>query len=222
MPVITESAESFSARRAGIVLVAATIVSILAMAHHPSIHSHEPAAAIAEIGTKAALGRIVHGVLIALMGLELYAFAVLADRLGARRDAVRLGFVAYAIGIGAMIGAALISGFVVTHLASHYAEAGADPSAFTNLARFAMAGNQSLAQLGVIAISVAILAWSVALLHDRAQRWLAIVGLAASVLPALALVAGATRLDVSGMTLVVIAEAIWNVAVGVALIRGRL
>ena len=222
MSAVIETAELASARRAGIVLVAATIVSILAMAHHPSVASHDAGAAIAEIGTKATLNRIVHGVLIALMGLEAYAFAVFAHRIGARRDAVRLGFVAYAIGIGAMIGAALISGFVVTRLASHYAEAGADPDAFANLARLAMAGNQSLAQLGVIAISVAILAWSVALLHDRAQRWLAIVGLAASVLPALALVAGLIQLDVSGMTLVVVAEAIWNIAAGVALIRGRL
>jgi hypothetical protein len=42
------------------------------------------------------------------------------------------------------------------------------------------------------------------------------------VLPAVALVAGVIRLDVTGMTLVVVAEAIWNVAAGVALIRGRL
>jgi len=222
MSAVTETAESASARRAGIVLVAATVVSIVAMAHHPSVGSHDPGAAIAEIGTKATLSRLVHGVLIALMGLELYAFAVFAERLGARRDAVRIGFVAYAIGIGAMIGAALISGFVVTSLAAHYADAGADPSAFANLARLAMTGNQALAQLGTIAISAAILAWSIALLHDRAHRWLAIVGLAASMLPALALVAGVIRLDVTGMTLVVVAEAVWNVAAGFALIRGKL
>jgi hypothetical protein len=222
MSVVGESAETASARRAGIVLVAATLVSIVAMAHHPSVASHDPGAAIAEIGTKATLNRIVHGVLIALMGIEAWAFAVFADRLGGRRDAVRLGFVAYAIGIGAMIGAALISGFVVTRLAAHHADAGADPSAFADLAQLAMAGNQALAALGVVAISVAILAWSVALLHDRAQRGLAIVGLAASVLPALALLAGVIRLDVAGMTLVVVAEAVWNVAAGVALIRGRL
>ncbi len=222
MSAVTETAESASARRAGIVLVAATIVSIVAMAHHPSVGSHEPGAAIAEIGTKATLSRIVHGVLIALMGLELYAFAVFADRIGARRDAVRVGFVAYAIGVGAMIGAATISGFVITSLAAHYADAGADPSAFANLARLATTGNQALAQLGTIAISAAILAWSIALLRDRSNRWLAIIGFAASVLPALALVAGVIRLDVTGMTLVVVAEAIWNLAVGVALIRGKL
>jgi hypothetical protein len=222
MSAVAETAEAASTRRAGIVLVAATIVSIVAMAHHPSVGSHDPGAAIAEIGTKATLNRLVHGVLIALMGLELWAFATFADRLGARRGAVRLGFVAYAIGIGAMIGAALVSGFVVTRLAAHYAEAGADPSAFANLARLAMTGNQALAELGVIAISAAILAWSIELLHDRTRRWLAAVGIAASVLPALALVAGVFRLDVGGMTLVVVAEAVWNVAVGVALIRGKL
>lgn len=222
MSAVVETAETPGARRAGIVLVAATLVSILAMAHHPSVGSHDASAAIAEIGTKATLNRIVHGVLIALVGLELWAYTVFADRLRRARDIVRLGSIAYAIGSGAMIGAALISGFVVTRLAARYAEAGADPAAFANLAHFAMSGNQALAQLGTIAISAAILAWSIALLHERALRWLAIVGLAASVLPALALVVGVIRLDVSGMTLVVVAEAVWNLAVGVALVRGRL
>jgi hypothetical protein len=222
MSAETETAESASTRHAGIVLIAATFVSIVAMAHHPSVAAHDPIAAIAEIGTKATLNRIVHGVLIALMGLELYAFAVFADRIGPRRDAVRIGFVAYAIGIGAMIGAALTSGFVVTSLAAHYADAGADASAFANHARLAMTGNQALAQLGTIAISAAILAWSVALLRVRTHRVLALIGLLASVLPAFALGAGMIRLDVSGMTIVVVAEAVWNIAAGVTLIRGRL
>jgi hypothetical protein len=220
--VSTETAEMASARRAGIVLIAATLASIVAMAHHPSIGSHEAGAAIAEIHAKAGVNRLVHGVLIALIALELCAFLVFAHRIGTRRDAVRLGVVAWSIGTGAMIGAALISGFVITELAAHYAETTVDPSAFAHLARLAMSGNQALAQLGTIAFSAAILAWSLALLRDPERRGLALIGLAASVLPALALAAGVIRLDVTGMTLVVAAEAVWNVAAGIALIRGRI
>ena len=86
-----------------------------------------------------------------------------------------------------------------------------------------MTGNQALAKLGVIATSAAIVLWAIALLHDsKRARWLAIVGLATGLAPALALLAGWIRLDVHGMLIVVIAQALWNLAAGTELIRGRI
>src|ERR1700742_3591601 len=99
------------ARTAGIVLVATTLLSILMMAHHPTASTHEPASLAADITSTATLSRVVHGVLIALIGVELYAFLVLSGRIVLGRSAARAGFVAYSIGAGAMMGAALISGF---------------------------------------------------------------------------------------------------------------
>ncbi|HSS06115.1 MAG TPA: hypothetical protein VLK83_03150 [Rhodanobacteraceae bacterium] len=212
-----------NARIAGIVLVAATLLSILMMAHHPSVGAHDAAAAVAEMSAKADLSRIVHGVLIALIGAEFFAFLVLCDRLGAGRNVVRAGLVAYAIGTGAMIGAALISGFVISALASHYdGLSAADAATFVDLSRLSMAGNQALAKLGVLAMSAAIIAWSIALLRDRTNRWLAVVGFIAGAAPAVALLAGAIRLDVVGMTIVVLCQAVWNVFAGVQLIRAKI
>jgi hypothetical protein len=221
MSTVEAAASSVSARRAGIVLIAATVLSVVAMAHHPSIASHDAAEAVAEVGRKADLSRLVHGVLIALMALDVYAFSVFCERLGFGRDAVRLGFVAFAIGTGAMISAATISGFVVSALAAHYASPDADASRFVDAASLAMAGNRALTNLGAIAFSGAILAWSIALWRDPVRRWLAIVGFAAALLPAIALLGGFVRLDVTGMTLVVVAEAVWYVLAGIALIRGN-
>ncbi|HEX5123958.1 MAG TPA: hypothetical protein VFV97_11990 [Rhodanobacteraceae bacterium] len=210
------------ARIAGIVLVATTLLSILMMLHHPTADTHEAASLAVDLAGKATLSRIVHGVLIAIIGLELYAFVVFAGRIAPGRSAARAGIVAYAIGAGAMIGAALISGFVMSSLAAYYAGT-SDPAPFVDFARLSMTGNQALAKLGVIAMSAAIVLWSVALLHDHARpRWLAIVGFATGLGPAIALFAGAVRLDVHGMLLVVIAQAIWNLAAGTELIRGRI
>jgi len=210
------------ARIAGIVLVATTLLSILTMAHHPTATTHEPASLAADVASTAMLSRVVHGALIAMIGLELYAFVVFAGRIAPGRSAARAGIVAYAIGAGAMMGAALISGFVMSNLAGYYANA-ADPAPFVDFARLAMTGNQALAQLGVVAMSAAIVLWAIALLHDRARgRWLAIVGFVAGLAPAIALLAGAIRLDVHGMLLVVVAQAIWNLAAGAGLIRGRI
>ncbi|HET7923388.1 MAG TPA: hypothetical protein VFL30_00735 [Rhodanobacteraceae bacterium] len=209
------------ARIAGIVLVATTLLSILMMAHHPSASTHEPASLAADIAGTATLSRIVHGTLIAIIGAELYAFAVFSGRLSQGRGAARAALVAYAIGAGAMIGAALISGFVVSNLGIYYSTA-ADPAPFVDFARVCMTGNQALAKLGVVAMSAAIVLWSIALLHDRSRdRWLPIVGFVTGLAPAIALFAGAIRLDVHGMLLVVVAQAIWNLAAGIALIRGR-
>lgn len=209
------------ARIAGIVLVAATLLSILMMAHHPTASTHDAASLAADIAGTATLSRVVHGVLIALVGFELYAFVVFSGRIAPGASAARAAIVAYAIGAGAMIGAALISGFVVSSLGVYYASA-TDPAPFADFARVCMAGNQALAKLGVIAMSTAIVLWAIALLHDRARnRWLAIVGFLAGLAPAIALLAGAIRLDVHGMMLVVVGQAIWNLAAGTALIRGK-
>ncbi len=207
-------------RIAGIVLVATTLLSILMMAHHPSASTHEPASLAADIAGTATLSRVVHGVLIAIIGAELWAFIVFSARLG--RGFARAATVAYGIGTGAMIGAALISGFVVSGLGVYYAGA-PDPAPFAELARACMAGNQALAKLGVVAMSAAIVLWSLALLRDPArERWIAVVGFVTGLAPAIALFAGAIRLDVHGMLLVVVAQAIWNLAAGTALIRGRI
>jgi hypothetical protein len=211
------------ARTAGIILVAASLLAILMMAHHPTAGTHDGAGLAAEIADKAQLSRFVHGVLIALIALQLFAFTIFCKRLGADRILVTAGLVGYAIGTGAMIGAALISGFVVSDLAAHYASLpGAEQTVFIDLARVCMTGNQALARLGVVAASAGIVLWSIVLVASRRSAWLGFVGIIAGVAPAMALLFGALHLDVQGMTLVVVCQAIWNVAVGAQLIRAKL
>jgi hypothetical protein len=221
IPISAQS--NHDARVAGIVLVVVPLLSILMMAHHPSAGSHDPAALVAEIAEKSRLSRIVHGVLIALMGAELFAFIAFCRQLGFERSAVRAGFVAYSIGTGAMIGAALISGFIISDLAAHYVQQpSGDALAFVDLSRLAMIGNQALAKLGVVAMSAAIVLWSAALFHSGRDRWVGIAGFLAGLGPAIALVIGAVRLDVGGMTLVVVCQAAWIVMVGIQMIRARI
>jgi hypothetical protein len=209
-----------TARTAGIVLIAASLLSILLMAHHPTPGTHDSASLAAAIAAKADLSRFVHGGLITLIGIELFALGVFCSAIGSDRSAVRAGFVAYAIGAAAMMGAALISGFVVSDLADHYASA-PDADAFAALAQLAWAGNQALAKLGVVAMSLATALWAIAFLQARRALWVAIVGLVAGVVPVAALVLGLIRLDVTGMLLIVVAWTAWNLAAGIYLVRQR-
>ncbi|HEY6986562.1 MAG TPA: hypothetical protein VH375_10810 [Rhodanobacteraceae bacterium] len=215
-------AASSEARNAGIALIATTLLAIVMMAHHPTAGSHDSAALAQQIRDTATLSRVVHGVLIAVIVAQLYVFLIFSERIGGLRGLPRAGLFAYAVGAMAMTGAALISGFLVSDLAAHYADMPADHAAtFADLALFAMTGNQVLAKLGVLAMSAGILAWSIALLRTRENRWLAFVGLLASLVPAVALLAGAIRLNVGGMMIVVLCQAAWNVAAGVFLIRAK-
>jgi hypothetical protein len=205
------------------VILVGSILSVFAMGHHPSV-SGSGAAAVAELAREAALARLVHGSLIALMVAMIYGFWVFAERLDLSAGAVRLGMVSYLVGVGAMIGAALISGFVVTGLGERYA--GADPAAIEavrHLMSFGHAGNQALAKLGVLAMSAAILLWSTRLARrtgaNRAIGWL---GVAVGLVPPVLLLSGRLQLHVAGMGAVVIAQGVWNLAIGVQLIRRRL
>ena len=211
-------------RMAGTVIAGASVLSVLLMFRHPSVGSHAMADVIAEVAAKAATDRFVHGGLIALMGALLFGFVDLSRLLGLRRPPVRAALIAYAVGTGSMMGAALISGFVVPDLASRYASASdAELEGFRGLAILSAIGNQTLAHFGVAAMSVAVFLWSLALLcGPRAVRGVGALGLLVAAGPVVALLAGVIDLRVTGMTIVVGCQTLWNLAVSVPMVSRRL
>ena len=191
------------------------------MARHPSVQSHSVADAIAQLLDKSTLSALVHGGLLVVLASVFVGFLGFADYLGWRRLRVRFGAVFYACGVGCMIGAALINGFVVTYLATKYAgqpEATLESLKPTLVLCHAM--NQTLAQAGTVALSIAILAWSLVLFErSNAARTIAGLGLAVGALPLAGIFSGHLSLDVHGMGVVILMQAIWNVAVGIWLMR---
>jgi hypothetical protein len=216
--------EAKDSRLAGVVIAAASVASVLLMAKHPHVGARAMVDVVSEMSAKAATDRLVHAALIALMGALLFAFGELSRLLGMRRATVRAALLAYAIGTGAMMGAALISGFVVPALASQYAGASAaELEGFRTLAVLSTIGNQTLAQFAVASTSVAVFLWSLALMRGpRALPGVAILGLLVAVGPVAALLTGLIALKVTGMSLVVGCQTLWNLAVAVPMIRRRL
>ena len=204
-------------RTVGLVLGVGSVVSVLLMMRHPSVQAHGVAQAIAEIGEKATLNRIVHGGLIGVMILVFAGFLGLAELLGPQLMRVRAAVLFHGCGVVFMLGAALVSGFVVTDFASGVASMPADK--LDDLAPiFVLCHtlNQVLAKAGTLALSVALCAWSCALFsRGGCARILAGLGLLVGILPILGLLSGHLRLDVHGMGLVVFAQALWTISVGV-------
>ena len=210
-------------RTAGAIIVAASLLALLMMAHHPSGSTRDMAVFVEQVARVGALNRVVHGALIALLAALLFGFAEFSRVFGAGRSLVRAALVAYAIGTAADIGAATINGFAVGRVAAYYA--GADTAALEQLRALLHLGwamNQSLADLGEVARAIAIVLWSLAILRTRTQLLLGASGVLVGGAIALALLGGWLTLDVHGMLLAVVCASAWNVALGVQLLRGRL
>lgn len=220
---IAAASPAADAKTAGAVIVAASLLALLMMAHHPSGSTRDIAAFVAESARIGALNRFVHGTLIALLGALLFGFADFSRGFGGGRPLVRAALIAYAIGVGADIGAASINGFAVGRLASRYV--GTDAAALDqlrHLLHLCWSMNQTLADLGEVARALAITLWSIAILLTRTNRLLGATGVLVGVGIATALLSGRLALDVRGMLLAVLCGTAWNVALGVQLLRGRL
>ena len=189
-------------RAAGIALVAAAAVSMLAMAHHPS-----------SLNAGAMIG-LVHGVMILVVGAMLYGFAHFSRRRGLGRPAVLAGLVALAISAAANIGAATINGFVLPALPGH------GSAMHHDLFGFAWAMNQALAALAAIALGAAYTLWSLDLL--RTNRLLAALGLLAGGVPAVLLLGGWIDMHLPTAILVYAAQVLWAALLGWLMLRGGL
>lgn len=194
-----------SDRIAGAALAAAALVSVVAMAHHPT-RAHG----------SGGLNGLVHGVMLVLIALLAFGFAHFARRRGLDRPAVLAGLVAYAMSLFAHAGAATINGFVVPAMAGR-----GDGAVSHDIFLFAWETNQALAALGVYATGAAFILWSLDLVRrDRGlPRLVGLAGLAAGAVPAALLAGGAIRMDMSGALLVYAVHAGWAALVGVMLIR---
>ena len=80
-----------------------------------------------------------------------------------------------------------------------------------------------MAKLGVIAMSAGILAWSFDLLRSgKLVRLTGAVGVLVGMASVAALMIGVLSLNVHGMMLVVVTQAIWTVMIGILLFNAKL
>lgn len=212
-----------SNRGYGFLLIGASVVMVTFMAMHPTVHVHDPESFVDEMTGIAHLNNIVHGSLIATMGLVVLGLSGLCSQLGWRSMLVRGGFIAYVMGaLGGMF-AAITNGFVVG-LLMEYTDGDADTvldrldATLSALHVF----SEICSQLFVIAASVAVMAWSInMLLKSGGMRIVGVVGLTVGILPLALLLVGHLRMNVHGFGLFVLLQAVWYISASVLLIRAR-
>ena len=205
----------------GVTLIAAPVLSVFAMAHHPSTGGSGTAERLAEMVRESTISSAVHGALIALMIATLIGFFTVAGLLGWGSARVRAGAIAYSIGVVCMVGAALVSGFIIGALAERYVDATpTEMEVAVPSFHLAHGANQALAKTGAVAMSAGIFFWSWVMLRGAGlQRGLASLGLLVGLAPVVGPVSGRLTLDVHGMLLVVVAQSLWTVGVGIWVLR---
>lgn len=168
-----------SDRTVGVILLIAAVLTVVAMAHHPSG---------AHGGT---LVFVVHGTMIVLLTSLFFGFCYYSMRRGLDRPLILAALVAYGLSFVAHIVAGTVNGFIVPALAEH----GQDiPRALFILA---WESNQAFARVGTAATAVAFALWGLDLLRqgNGFSRLIGGFGLVAGVMP-LVLLLGNSTMDV--------------------------
>jgi hypothetical protein len=201
-------------RRGGIALIAGNMALIVTMAMHPTGRDLLVPEWLEHI---ARIAVIVHAFAIASMPVLFLGALALTRRLTAPDRIAMAALVVYGLALIAGMIAAVASGFIGPAIAREIVRA-ASPERDTWEALFRLDAvvNRAFAAVLVAGSSLAIATWSVAMLRQRAlSRVVGVYGLVVGLAILVVALTGHLRLDVHGFGLVVLAQAVWFVMVGV-------
>jgi hypothetical protein len=210
------------ARVAGVAIIVSASAALVAVARHPTLaRAQSPADVLAQIAALTVADEVVHGVLLVLVGVLFYGFTVFAIRRGLYHGTVLGGLIAYALASAAMIGAALVDGFVVPALGARYAGASSQNAVIAvHMLAAASAVIQVLSKFAIAATGAALVFWSVGLLRaPGAVRVAGFIGIGSATLPVVVLLVK-HHLDPHSLGLILSLQTIWYLTIGALLARG--
>jgi hypothetical protein len=203
-------------RKSGIALIAGSIGGIVTMAIHPT---GSGVLTPAQFERLAVVSAIAHSLaMISFLILVLGAFG-LTRRLAAPDRLAFSGLVVYVFAAVAVLIATAVSGFIVPNIMRHMIR---DVPSAAPQWRIVIDSifqiNQAFSRIFTVAASAAVALWSVsALRHGGLGRGIAIYGCIIAPLLILTICSGRLVLNVHGMAIVVLAQAIWFITAGIVL-----
>lgn len=207
-------------RKAAFTLIAGSIGGMITMAIHPTGPGKLDPDHIGHLGR---MSGIVHSLALVSIVLLFLGCCGLTRILAAPNRIAISALVTFGFSCGAIMIAATISGFVIPDIIRLMAR---DEAANANQWRIAIASvfaiNQAMARIYSVGTALAITLWSVCSLRQhQLSRGMATFGCVTAPLVALLVCAGHLRLDVHGMTAVVLSEVVWFTGMGIALLREK-
>jgi hypothetical protein len=190
------------------------------MAFHPT--AHDLLAQADQIARRNEMIAVAtHSLALVSFPTLFFGFLGLSRRLGWDRPLVSAALVSYGVGAVAVMCAVVFSGLVGPILTRQMLEADQSTKQLLHLV-FSYNGqlNQAFAKVFVVASSLAVILWSIALLSSG--RFALIIGFIGCILGLISLAAflsGHLRLDVHGFGLFVFGQSVWTILLGVFLCR---
>jgi hypothetical protein len=207
---------------AGYLLYVGSLVSILFMLLHPNVAAHSSDLAMAELMRESSLAKLVHGTLLLVLAFIFYAVERFSVRLTANGLESGLGLTFYKLGFIGLVIAAMICGFVVPDLGAQYAtKVGPEQLVFFDLARLTGTATEVFSKLGSIANGLAAVFWGVSMLRVKGQVRIFGIGFICIGLAIAASILLGLKLNVYGMTLIVVGLSIWQALMGRLLIKAN-
>lgn len=202
----------------GILLIAGALASMLVLSLHPTGHEILSAGDFQE---QANLNVMIHGLALAATPILFLGLLGVSRRLG-HSDLTTAALVAYGFGAVAIMAAAVASGFVATAVLEQISVGAGDADdVYHVLGWYTGLVNQGFAKVYVVAASVAILLWSVAVFKSEAMgSAVGVAGLVAGAGVLLAFLSGHLSLDVHGFGILTFAQGGWFIWLGI-LMCGR-
>ncbi len=150
-------------RAAGILLLFTAIASLALLAAHPGETATDFAGVLREEAANRTVAGIVHGGYIAVLVLQIVAYAKFSARLDLRRLSPLAGLVFFATGTVILSASLLLDGLVIPDLAARYADAPAKIESARTLFVFCETAIGFLMPMGLAFQGAAIASWGAAL-----------------------------------------------------------
>lgn len=206
----------------GIALIVGAVGSVVTMIFHPTSHD-----LLAPVDQSARRNEIIavatHTLALVSIPISLFGFLGLSRRLGLDRALVSAALLAYSFGTVAAMCAAVASGLIapiITRRMLTVDESMRQPLRL--LLWYDSLLNQGFAKVFFIALSFALIFWSVSILRiSRFAQAVGIIGCVVALVSLAAFFSGHVRLDVHGFGLFVIAQSAWIILLGVFLCRWK-
>jgi hypothetical protein len=205
-------------RKAGIALILGSIGGVVTVAIHPvGGNKLSPD----EVGHFAWMSGAAHTLALASVLLLLLGSCGLTQTLAAPDRVAFSALVTFAFSTVGIMVAGTVSGWVVPgimKLMAHDAAANAPAWRIAMVSIFQI--NQAMSRIYSVGAALAITLWSASSLQQsRLSRAVAVFGCIVAPLVALLILVGHLRVDVHGMTVVMVSEVVWFIGMGIGLLR---
>lgn len=203
-------------RQAGLALLVGSLGGVVTMAIHPTVGTDQ-----AGLGHLAMLSGVAHSLALGSVLLLFLGACGLAWRLRGPDRLAIVALVTFGFAAVAVMVAGTISGFVLPGSMRLMTRDAPEAAAMWRIAMAVMFQlNQACSGVYSVGTAGAIVLWSVCCLQrGRWSRGVAVYGCVTAPLIALLIAVGHLRLNVHGMTVVMVSEVIWFIGMGVNLWR---